>query len=141
MSQEKDGGQQSTLYYVAQETPRLLETADGWKLVGYNDRELGRADGVTARQFEVPVKDDGVVRGDGFFIEKLYWNHAWGLLYLQGMPLQKLLGPNYLLIRVQPCSIFDARPHVKNVHLARIQAAPQSLRLEELVVELRRWFT
>lgn len=141
MSQETTGGDAGALFYVARETPRLLETTDGWKLVGYNDRELGRAEGVRVAPFEVFIPEVGTVLGQRCCIDRLYWVQAQALLFIQGAALHQLIGPNYAVITAERCSPFDPRQHLKNVQLARVESAPLGLKLESLVVELRRRFT
>lgn len=138
MSQEKDDRDQGSLFRVAKETPRILETSDGWKLVGFADRELGRIEGLRQHPFNIP-KNGGRLRSQLYFMDRLYWGHAWALLFIQGAPIQQLIGPNYLFIAGDRCSPFDARQHLKDVLVARIEEAPPATSLEEAMVELRRW--
>jgi hypothetical protein len=138
MPQANTGGHQSAAFIVPVETPRLLETAGGWRLVGYNARELGRVEGLKQKEFSVAARG-GVLEGTLFYIEKLYWSIGQGLLYIQGAPLQRLVGPNYLVVSAERCSVFSVRPHIMNAHLALIRKAPGGLGLEEALVVLRRW--
>lgn len=132
------GGNSGAFFLVPTETPRLLETPDGWKLVGYNDRELGRAEDLTQKSFSIPAPN-GDIEGVLFYIKRLYWSQGQGLLYIQGAPLQRLIGPNYMVVSAERCSAFSVRPHITKVHLALLNRAPEGMRLEEALVLIRRW--
>jgi hypothetical protein len=138
MSQKKDGSNQGSFFRVSRETPRLLETPNGWRLVGYNDRELGRIKGLTQRSFDIP-NTHGALKGTLYSMDRLHWSHAWALLFIQGAPIQQLIGPNYAHVGSRPSDPFDVRPHLKDVLLARVTEAPPSMSLEEAVLEVRRW--
>lgn len=135
MQEENASGKQGASYYISRETPRLLDTPNGWKLVGYGDRELGRAEGVTIEPVDVAVADGRVV-GELYRIRRLYLGHTLGMMSIQGAPLQKIIGPNYAVIRAAGCTPHDARPHLSYVLLSRLHSAPASTRLEEAVFAL-----
>lgn len=140
MPQTQPGSNPGAHFYVPQETPRLLETSDGWRLVGYNDRLLAKAGGdVQVSSFQVPV-GDSTLEGESFFIPRLYWTQHRGILVMQGAPMQKVIGPNYLVIGFIPCVAWDPRPHVEDLLLARVTSAPEGMGLEEALVAIRRCY-
>jgi hypothetical protein len=57
------------------------------------------------------------------------------------MPLQQIIGPNYVVARAGLGPAYAQRPYLRNLILARITASPQDMRLEEVVVALRRRFS
>jgi len=140
MQEENLDSKYGPSYYVSRETPRLLESPDGWKLVGYQDRELGKLRGVRHSPFILKVSA-GDVTGEVYQIDKLYFGHIYSILYIEGALLQNLIGPNYVMAKASKCAPYDPRPHLRDVCLGRISSAPAGTRLEEVVFGLGQGFS
>lgn len=130
MSNENVDRDEHTLFYTTTETPRLLERADGWVFVGYQNRPLGRAEKVKQMPFELRLEGQPF-SGVSYFVDRLFWGYGRGLMFIQGAEPQHLVGPNYLLVRAVRSAPYDPCPHLRDVQLALITEAPKGMHLDQ----------
>ena len=123
--------------YQIAECYRLLEAADGrWTLVGYEDRLLGHAVGVTTAKVDT-LMEGGRLAATIYRIDRYYPEHGQAILVLQGALMSRVFGPNYLFYAGDRSPAYAERLSLKNVRLAAIHAAPKGLSPADAALFLR----
>ena len=124
---------ESADYYRTHACHRLLEDSDRrWRLVGVGDKLIARIDGVTVFSIE---QEDFVA--DRYTLRVCYLEHTPALQLLEGAPYSQIFGPNYLFLSGERAPVYDPRPRLFNVRIARVRKVPKEMRLEEAFLRLR----
>lgn len=85
----------------------------------------------TPRPFSLSLRGENDCAGTAYFIGEMYPEHHMSLALLEGHPLQRVIGPGYLVVGSSPLQATGPRPVMRDLTLALIRRAP-SVSLEEL---------
>ena len=66
-------------------------------------------------------------------IGEVWWTHYSAMLLLQGMPVQRLLGPEHILVKGEHLPVYSPRPGMRGVVLANVVENPFDLSSIELL--------
>jgi hypothetical protein len=136
MPTQATGRSKGADFYGYAEGYRLLEDADGWRLVGNKNRLLGKIEGYSSASFTKHT-DKGELSGTLFHLRRLYLEHTPAMLLIQGILIQHLIGPNYLFCSGGRSPVYAPRVYLSEVRLAAIAKAPKEMTLPEAVHTLR----
>lgn len=120
--------------YAITECYRLLEVSDGtWRLVGYQDRPLGRAEEVKVSHVE-----EGEFKATIYSIARYYPAYGPAMNILQGLPMHAVFGPNYVFFDGKRGPAYSERLHLREVRVAQIHRTPKGMNLMEAMLLLRK---
>lgn len=135
MQSQGPAGDEGADFGVGNVPQRLLEGTDGVIRMCFADRTIAVARGVSVA--DVQHNKKARVHWRRWDIERLHLRHGPALMYIQGAPLQQLIGPRYIVLRGHLTPYYDPCPAAEDLVLAEILSSPKGMTHKELFFLLR----